>query len=121
VKYFALIKVQLWSSPMGFEIENKRWTFHQIMNRFVLAEDSKELLDEGGIDLIKAIKKKIVVGRAPPAPSSPNAGGKVSGKPGTADHGVVQAAEKEYCMYFRGASVPFEMVTIHILSSVWYL
>jgi hypothetical protein len=101
------------------EIENERWTFYQIMNRFVLSEDSKALLDNGGIDLILAMKKKIVVGRSPPASPSPSACGGVSDKSDTAHHGVVRAVEMEHSMYFRGSSVPFEMVTIHILSSVF--
>lgn len=105
----AALAIQLWSAPHFLEIENERWAFHQIMNRFVLSEDSKALLDNGGIDLILAMKKKIVVGRSPPASPSPSACGGVSDKSDTAHHGVVRAVEMEHSMYFRGSSVPFEM------------
>lgn len=53
-------QTKLWSSDIAFKLEDQYFRFYQIMNRYALSEDSRELLEEGGISLVKAIKRNII-------------------------------------------------------------
>jgi hypothetical protein len=94
-----LILSQLWSSDISLELDNQRFCFFQIMNRFALSEDSKDLFEAGGISLIKAIKRNIVTDRTKPVYTQ------------SAKRVPVAPRQVQVEEFFRGGSVPFEMVT----------
>jgi hypothetical protein len=105
-----LILSQLWSSDISLELDNQRFCFFQIINRYALSEDSKELFEAGGISLIKAIKRTIVTDRNKPSLTLAT-----TARGATADALLPRSAPtvprlvgaKEF---FRAGSVPFEMV-----------
>jgi hypothetical protein len=75
------------------------------MNRYALSEDSRELLEEGGISLVKAIKRNIITARTDATGTHATAAGAADG---FAQNQMPMSEPRE--MFFRGASVPFEMV-----------
>lgn len=80
------------------------------MNRWALSEDSRELLEEGGISLVKAIKRNITTARTDATGTHATASGATAA--GAADvlaQNQMPISEPRE-MFFRGASVPFEMV-----------
>ena len=82
------------------------------MNRWALSEDSRELLEEGGISLVKAIKRNITTARTDATGTHATASGATAA--GAADvlaqNLMPTAISEPREMFFRGASVPFEMV-----------
>jgi hypothetical protein len=108
--FSVLIQMQLWSSDIALELGNERFSFFKMLNRFTLSEDSKELFECGGINLIKAIKRNIVTDRVQPMLRVEDDGkkGKKSEK---------EEEQKAIKIFFRGGSVPFEMVRISAVFS----
>ena len=115
---FFLILSQLWSSDISLELDNQRFCFFQIINRYALSEDSKELFEAGGISLIKAIKRNIVTDRTKPSHTHAATAGavvKYSGGEASTDALLpkrlpVAPRQVQFEEFFRGGSVPFEMV-----------
>jgi hypothetical protein len=115
-----LILSQLWSSDISLELDNQRFCFFQIINRFALSEDSKELFEAGGISLIKAIKRNIVTDRTKPSHTQSATAGGAAAKTNSRGEAAtdaslpkrVPAAPRQVQVeeFFRGGSVPFEMV-----------
>jgi hypothetical protein len=116
-----LILSQLWSSDISLELDNQRFCFFQIINRFALSEDSKELFEAGGISLIKAIKRNIVTDRTKPphtqsataewAAAKTNSKGEAAADAFIPKRRVpVAPRQVQVEEFFRGGSVPFEMV-----------
>jgi len=113
VSRVAAMAIQLWSSDIALELGNERFSFFKMLNRFTLSEDSKELFECGGINLIKAIKRNIVTDRVQPAMLREEDDGKKGKK------SEKEEEEKAIKLFFRGGSVPFEMAGFFIPGKVF--
>ena len=110
IVYF-LTCAQLWSSHISLELDNQLFKFYEIMNRHALSADSQELLENGGIQLIKAIKRNIVTDHRDVPAVTVHSSTFVGGGAAEPIPQKMPVRSLEHKLYFRGGSLPFEMVS----------
>ncbi len=111
-----LIVKQLWtSSKETLCLENEDPVhFFQMLNRYTLASDSEKLLKNGGMLLIKAMTRSIVISHRALVGSTLPSTEYSTTATSSPSRAVVRSLEESRShlidFYWRGGSVPFEMV-----------
>jgi hypothetical protein len=106
--------LQLWTSAKEtLLLENQDGIhFFQILNRYALSVDSENLFAKGGMLLIKAITGSIVThGRALVGATLPPIESRTPGTQAPPKAGERSSTDSKFNFYYRGGSVPFEMVS----------
>jgi hypothetical protein len=92
------------------ELDHQQFRFYQILNRYALSADNGELLAKGML-LIKAICRNIVSPDARDTRTAAAAAAAAGGS-GAAAAGIVSPTKPlHHQFYYRGGSLPFEMVS----------
>jgi hypothetical protein len=112
----VLIMQQLWtSSKETLYLKNEDGVhFFQMLNRYTLAADSQKLFENGGMLLMKAMNRSIVISHRAPVgstvPSPEYSSSATSSRSKAVGGGRVAESRVDYADYWRGGSLPFEMV-----------
>ncbi len=113
----VLIMQQLWtSSKETLYLKNEDGVhFYQMLNRYTLAADSQKLFENGGMLLVKAMNCRIVISHralvGSTVPSTEFSTSAISSRSNAVGGGrVAESRDDSIDYYWRGGSVPFEMV-----------